>query len=104
MKVEFLFITPDAEKLIETAGRTSHLSFDKQGKDPEKDFIRMLIKNGHLSVLEHAYATFRISGVSRTFTHQLVRHNKRLMPYVTHPNPSLPFSTSFMPRPLNKFS
>ena len=74
MKVELLFITPDAEKLIETAGRTSYLSFDKQGKDTEKAFIRMLIKNGHLSVLEHAYATFRISEVSRAFTHQLVRH------------------------------
>ncbi len=74
MKVELLFITPDAEKLIETAGRTSYLSFGKQGKDTEKAFIRMLIKRGHLSVLEHAYATFRISGVSRAFTHQLVRH------------------------------
>lgn len=74
MKVELLFITPDAEKLIETAGRTSYLSFGKQGKDTEKTFIRMLIKRGHLSVLEHAYATFRISGVSRAFTHQLVRH------------------------------
>ncbi len=74
MKVELLFIAPDAEKLIEIAGRTSYLSFDKQGKDTEKAFIRMLIKNGHFSVLEHAYATFRISGVSRAFTHQLVRH------------------------------
>ena len=74
MKVELLFITPDAEKLIETAGRTSYLSFDRQGKDTEKAFIRMLIKNGHLSVLEHAYATFRISGISRALTHQLVRH------------------------------
>ena len=74
MKVELLFITPDAEKLIETAGRTSYLSFGKQGKDTEKAFIRMLIKRGHLSVLEHAYATFRISGASRAFTHQLVRH------------------------------
>jgi thymidylate synthase (FAD) len=74
MKVELLFITPNAEKLIETAGRTSYLSLNKQGKDTEKDFIRMLIKNGHFSVLEHAYATFRISGVSRSFTHQLVRH------------------------------
>ena len=34
----------------------------------------MLIKNKHFSVLEHAYATVRISGVSRAFTHQLVRH------------------------------
>ncbi len=74
MKVELLFITPNAEKLIETAGRTSYLSFGKQGKDTEKAFIRMLIERGHLSVLEHAYATFRISGVSRAFTHQLVRH------------------------------
>ena len=74
MKVELLFITPDAERLIETAGRTSYLSFDEQGKNTEKKFIKMLLKRGHYSVLEHAYATFRISGVSRAFTHQLVRH------------------------------
>ena len=74
MKIELLFITPNAEKLIETAGRTSYLSFDKQREGSEKKFIRMLIKRGHYSVLEHAYATFRISGVSRAFTHQLVRH------------------------------
>lgn len=74
MKVELLFITPDAGRIIETAGRTSYLSFNKQGKDTEKAFIRMLIKKGHFSVLEHAYASFKISGVSRSFTHQLVRH------------------------------
>jgi len=73
-KVELLSITSNAEKLIEAAGRTSYLSFDKQGEDTEKRFIRMLIKSGHLSVLEHAYATFRISGASRSFAHQLVRH------------------------------
>ncbi|NWG04877.1 MAG: FAD-dependent thymidylate synthase [Syntrophaceae bacterium] len=74
LKVELLSITPNAEKLIEAAGRTSYLSFDKQGEETEKRFIRMLIKSGHLSVLEHAYATFRISGASRSSTHQLVRH------------------------------
>jgi len=74
MKVELLFITPDAEKLIEVAGRTSYLSSDKEGKDTEKAFVRMLVKRRHLSVLEHAHATLRISGVSRAFTHQLVRH------------------------------
>ncbi len=73
-KVELLSITPNAEKLIEAAGRTSYMSFDKQGQDSEKRFIRMLVKSGHHSVLEHAYATFRISGASRSFTHQLVRH------------------------------
>ena len=74
MKIELLFITLNAEKLIETAARTSYLSFDKQKEGSEKKFIRMLIKRGHYSVLEHAHATFRISGVSRAFTHQLVRH------------------------------
>jgi len=74
MKVELLFVTPNAEKLIEQAGRTSYLSYENQGKNTEKKFIRMLIKKGHFSVLEHAYATFRIIGVSRAFTHQLVRH------------------------------
>jgi thymidylate synthase (FAD) len=73
-KVELLSVTSNAEKLIEAAGRTSYLSFNKQGEGTEKRFIRMLIKSGHLSVLEHAYATFRISGASRSFTHQLVRH------------------------------
>lgn len=74
MKIELLAITPDAEKLIEKAGRTCYLSFDKVNEDSHKRFIRMLIKSGHESVLEHAYATFRITGGSRAFTHQIVRH------------------------------
>jgi len=74
MKVELLSITPDAEKLIEKAGRTCYLSFDKITEDSTEKFIRMLVKSGHESVLEHAYATFRITGGSRAFTHQIVRH------------------------------
>lgn len=74
MKVELLSITQNAEKLIENAGRTAYLSFQKQKKGGEKKFIKMLIERGHLSVLEHAYATFRVTGGSRAFTHQLVRH------------------------------
>lgn len=74
MKVELLAITPNAERVIEEAGRTCYLSFDKMGEDTHKKFIRMIIRSGHHSVLEHAYATFRIKGGSRSFTHQLVRH------------------------------
>jgi thymidylate synthase (FAD) len=74
LKVELLAITPAAERLIEDAGRTCYLSFDKVGEDSDKRFIRMIIKNGHHSVLEHASATFRILGGSRSFTHQIVRH------------------------------
>jgi len=74
MKVELLTITPNAEKHIENAGRTSYQSFEKQTKDSYKNFIKMIVKRGHESVLEHAFASFRISKVSRALTHQLVRH------------------------------
>ncbi len=55
MRVELLFITLNAEKLIEEAGRISYLSFYRKGKDTEKTFIRMLIRNGYFPVFEHAY-------------------------------------------------
>lgn len=73
-EVELLAVTPDAEKLIELAGRTCYLSHDRSQPGSEQRFIRMLLRHEHLSVLEHAYATFRIKGGSRAFTHQIVRH------------------------------
>lgn len=73
-EVELISITEDAEKVIEDAGRTCYLSFDKKTPESAKSFIRMIIRSGHLSVLEHASATFRIKGGSRAFTHQIVRH------------------------------
>ena len=74
MRIELLYITPDAEKVIETAGRTSYQSLEKRTESSYKPFIRMLLKNKHESVLEHATASFKISGISRALTHQLVRH------------------------------
>jgi len=67
-------VTPNAARVIEEAGRTCYLSFDKVSDESAKKFIRMIIKSGHHSVLEHASATFRIKGGSRAFTHQIVRH------------------------------
>lgn len=69
-KVELLSVTPEADKLIEIAGRTCYLSEPKG--DPE-GFIKKIIKNGHLSVVEHASATFRFT-TNRYTTHQMVRH------------------------------
>jgi len=72
MKVELLAVTPDPEKLIETAGRTCYLSTSRK-KNPAK-FVKNRIKEGHESILEHASATIKISGISRACSHQLVRH------------------------------
>ena len=74
MKVKLIHITKDPERVIERAGRTAYKSFSKITHDSAAKFVRMLVKLGHHSVLEHAVASFRISGVSRTLTHQLVRH------------------------------
>ena len=74
MRIELLHITPNAEKVIEKAGRTSYQSYEKQTETSYKSFIKMLIRNKHESVLEHVTASFRISGISRALTHQLVRH------------------------------
>jgi thymidylate synthase (FAD) len=77
LEVELLAITPEPEKVIEQAGRTCYQSFERMEKDSQADFIRRLLKVGHESPLEHAYATFRVRNCSRAMTHQLVRH--RLM-------------------------
>jgi len=76
MEIELLAITPDAEELIENAARTCYQSMPGE-KHVVGSLIKKLVKSGHHSVLEHAYATFRINGCSRAMTHQLVRH--RLM-------------------------
>ena len=58
--------------------------------DTEQDnFLSALKKMGHLSVFEHLSFTFGIEGVSRTLTHQLVRHriasySQKSQRYVKH--------------------
>jgi len=74
MEVELLAVTPDAERVIEEAGRTCYMSHKRASDAGRPKFIRMLVSRGHLSVLEHAIATFRIKGMSRAATHQIVRH------------------------------
>ncbi len=74
MLVELLAVTPDAEKVIEQAGRTCYMSQSRITPESSDKFIRTLISKEHLSVLEHASAAFRICGISRVSTHQLVRH------------------------------
>jgi thymidylate synthase (FAD) len=73
-QVELLAATPDAERVIEQAGRTCYRTEGKITDDSAAAFVRMLVERKHESVLEHSYAVFRIRGGSRAFTHQLVRH------------------------------
>lgn len=64
-----------AEEIVEIAGRVCYMSFgERQSPRDNPAYLENLIKSGHESVLEHVSWTFLIEGVSRAFTHQLVRH------------------------------
>jgi thymidylate synthase (FAD) len=68
-----------AEKLIEFAGRICYMSFgSRQSVRTNREYIQNLIDQGHESVLEHLNWTFLLTGVTRAFTHQLVRHRAGL--------------------------
>ena len=68
-----------AEQLIEMAGRQCYESWTNPGGKTNKEYITNMLDHGHMSVIEHGTATFRLTGVSRSFTHELVRH--RLFSY-----------------------
>jgi thymidylate synthase (FAD) len=62
-----------AERLCEMAGRVCYMSFGK-GRKTNAEYLAHIIDSAHGSVLEHATWNFVITGVSRSFTHELVRH------------------------------
>ena len=80
MKVVLLSYTKDAERLCAAAARSCYspdpaseiLEGVEEGKAGA--FIDKVVGMGHHSVIEHASYTFSLEGVSRSLTHQLVRH------------------------------
>ncbi|MFN0207453.1 MAG: FAD-dependent thymidylate synthase [Planctomycetota bacterium] len=63
----------EAEKISEAAGRICYMSFGK-GRKSNKDYLQNIIQMQHGSVLEHATWNFIFVGVSRSLTHELIRH------------------------------
>lgn len=66
----------DADYLCKFAGQLCYLSFGPNGtknKDTAK-YMSHIRESGHGSVLEHANFSVLLYGVSRSFTHELVRH------------------------------
>jgi thymidylate synthase (FAD) len=62
------------EKLVEIAGRLCYMSFAKPRPGGNRNYIGHILEVGHGSVLEHAVFNLIFTGVSRSFTHELVRH------------------------------
>lgn len=70
MQVTLIQQTPDP---IETIAKIASICYDSDPKDPMK-LVKHLYRNGHHSVFEHIYFTFKIEDISRACSHQLVRH------------------------------
>lgn len=62
------------QKLVEVAGRLCYQSYAKPRPGGNSAYINHILEVGHGSVTEHCVFNLIISGVSRSFTHELVRH------------------------------
>lgn len=82
IKVELLEYTPNPDKVVATAAKLCYSSksvselVESVTEDENKTaaFVERLMSYGHMSPFEHLSFTFGIEGISRTLTHQLVRH------------------------------
>lgn len=64
------------QALAEFAGRACYQSWRKPNPATATNggYLRHILEVGHLSVLEHGSVTFYLTGVSRSLTHELIRH------------------------------
>jgi len=70
--VKLLESTPFPIQLIAKAARVCYQSQEHSSR-PDEEMVRMILKNGHESVIEHASATIAIV-CDRGVTHEIVRH------------------------------
>lgn len=80
LKVTVLEHTPNFERNIARAGKLCYSPSeieelnDKLTDEDVKKYLDMILGIGHGSILEHSTITFGIEGISRSLSHQLVRH------------------------------
>jgi len=74
LPVQWLGESSDGERLAEFAGRLCYMSQANPAKRETREYLDNIKKQGHGSVLEHATYSLLLEGVSRSLTHELVRH------------------------------
>lgn len=74
LKIEWRGDASDGEKLAEFAGRLCYMSQANPARRTTAEYLDNIKKQGHGSVLEHAVYVLLIEGISRSCSHELVRH------------------------------
>ena len=74
LPVNWIGESTDGERLAEFAGRLCYMSQRNPASRSTREYLENIKKQGHGSVLEHANYSILVEGVSRSLTHELVRH------------------------------
>ena len=74
LKVQWRGEASDGERLAEYAGRLCYMSQRNPVNRTTAEYLENIKKQGHGSVLEHAVYVLLIEGISRSCSHELVRH------------------------------
>ena len=74
LPVHWIGDATDGERLAEFAGRLCYMSQRNPAGRSTREYLENIKKQGHGSVLEHATYSLLLEGVSRSLTHELVRH------------------------------
>lgn len=64
----------DGERLAEFAGRLCYMSQHNPANRTTAEYLTNILKQGHGSVFEHAQYVLLLEGISRSCSHELVRH------------------------------
>ena len=64
----------DGERLAEFAGRLCYMSQANPAGRSTAEYLENILRQGHGSVFEHANYSLLLEGISRSCTHELVRH------------------------------
>jgi thymidylate synthase (FAD) len=74
LPVNWMGDSTDGERLAEFAGRLCYMSQRNPASRATREYLENIKRQGHGSVLEHANYSLLIEGVSRSLTHELIRH------------------------------
>ncbi|WP_374728237.1 FAD-dependent thymidylate synthase [Catenuloplanes atrovinosus] len=74
--VEWSTDAEGGQALAEFAGRACYQSWKKPNPKTATNagYLEHILETGHFSVLEHGSVSFYFSGISRSLTHELIRH------------------------------
>ena len=64
----------DGERIAEFAGRLCYMSQHNPAGRTTAEYLQNILRQGHGSVFEHATYVMLIEGISRSCSHELVRH------------------------------